>query len=62
MGYRLVALDIDGTIRSPCHPLSDRTKEVLARVEEAGAYVTLATGRIFRGAVESTRGLDLRSP
>ena len=62
MGYRLVALDIDGTIRSPGYPLSQRTKDVLSRVEEAGAYVTLATGRMFRGAVESTRGLELRSP
>lgn len=62
MGYRLVALDIDGTIRSPGYPLSQRTKDALARVEEAGAYVTLATGRMFRGAVESTQGLELRSP
>ena len=62
MGYRLVALDIDGTIRSPDYPLSDRTRKALSRVMDAGAYVTIATGRMFRSAVEITKGLDLRSP
>ena len=62
MGYRLVALDIDGTIRSPDYPLSDRTQKTLSRVTDAGAYVTLATGRMFEAAVETTKGLDLRSP
>ena len=62
MGYRLVALDIDGTIRSPDYPLSDRTRKTLSKVTEAGAYVTLATGRMFRSAVETTKDLDLRTP
>ena len=62
MGYRLVALDIDGTIRSPDYPLSNRTQQTLLRVADAGAYVTLATGRMFKAAVESTKGLELRSP
>ena len=62
MSYRLIALDIDGTIRSPDYPLSERTKQTLARVTETGAHVTLATGRMFRAALDSTRGLALRSP
>ncbi|MCH8206662.1 MAG: HAD family phosphatase [Chloroflexi bacterium] len=62
MSYRLVALDIDGTIRSPEYPLSDRTRKTLSLVMDAGAYVTIATGRMFRSAVEATKDLDLRSP
>ena len=62
MGYKLVALDIDGTIRSPDYPLSARTRSTIARVMEAGAIVTLATGRNFRSAVRSTDGLNITSP
>ena len=62
MGYRLVALDIDGTIRSDEHPLSGRTREAIARVMDAGALVTLATGRTFRSAVPFSAELGLTSP
>ena len=62
MGYRLIALDIDGTIRSNEYPLSDRTREAIARVMEAGAVVTLATGRMFQSAVRATAELNIRSP
>ena len=62
MGYRLVALDIDGTIRSTEHPLSSRTRRTIARVMDAGVVVTLATGRMFQPAVQSTSELNIRSP
>ena len=62
MGYRLVALDIDGTIRSAEHPLSDRTRRTIARVMDAGVVVTLATGRMFQSAVQSTFELNIKSP
>lgn len=62
MGYRLIALDIDGTIRSNEYPLSDRTRQAIARVMEAGAVVTLATGRMFHSAVRATAELNIRSP
>lgn len=62
MAFRLVALDIDGTIREPDHPISERTRLALLAVREAGATVTIATGRSFRSAVQATRELDLDSP
>lgn len=62
MGYRLIALDIDGTIRSQEHPLSERTRRAIARAKEAGAHVTLATGRMFRSAVRSCADLGLTCP
>ena len=62
MGYKLVALDIDGTIRNNDYPLSDRTRRVIARVIEAGATVTLATGRSFRSALKPSAELNLTSP
>ena len=62
MSFRLVALDIDGTIRSNEYPLSEQTRETIARVKEAGAIVTLATGRMFESAARASADLGLRSP
>jgi len=62
MGYRLIALDIDGTIRSVDHTLTDRTSRAMDMVREAGAIVTVATGRMFKSAVASTADLGLTSP
>jgi len=62
MAFKLVALDIDGTIRGPEHPITERTRRTLLAVREAGAVVTIATGRSFRSAVQATKELDLDSP
>ena len=62
MGFRLVALDIDGTIRSQEHGISDRTRAAIEAVGRAGAVITVATGRMFRSALASTEGLNLTSP
>ena len=62
MTFKLIALDIDGTIRGPDREISDRTRRVIDRVIEAGAVVTVATGRMFESARMSTAALDLRSP
>lgn len=42
---RLVASDLDGTLVRSDLSVSDRTREVLARVEEAGALFVMVTGR-----------------
>ncbi len=62
MGFRLVALDIDGTIRSQEHGISDRTRAAIEAVGRAGAVITVATGRMFHSALASTEGLGLTSP
>ena len=62
MAYRLIALDIDGTIRSQEYPLSDRTRQTIARVMEAGVAVTVATGRMFQSARRASSELDISSP
>ena len=45
MTPRLVATDLDGTIVRSDGSISDRTRETLARVEQAGAVLVLVTGR-----------------
>ncbi len=62
MRYKLIALDIDGTIRSNDYPLSARTCRALLAAREAGAIVTIATGRMYLSAMAVTAELNLRSP
>ncbi len=62
MGYKLIALDIDGTIRSAEYPLSPRTRRAIGQVRANGVHVTLATGRMFESAVVSSSELNIDTP
>ena len=62
MGYRLIALDIDGTLRDADAPVSERTRRAVDRVRSAGAAVTLATGRIYEDALPSAAELRIDNP
>ncbi len=64
MTYRLLAFDIDGTIhdRQTDTPLTERTKQAVARVMETGAGVTLATGRTYESALMFSRNLGITLP
>ncbi len=43
--YRLLALDIDGTLVNSEHALTDQTRAAVLRAKQAGMEVVLATGR-----------------
>ena len=62
MKYKLIVLDIDGTIRSNDHPLSDSTRRAVEDARNAGAIVTIATGRMFPSALRAAAELNLTSP
>ena len=60
--FRLIALDVDGTIRDRERQISSRTRNAIDRVRESGAYVTLATGRTFLSALNASTDLGLTCP
>ena len=62
MPYKLIALDIDGTIGGVGRPTSERARNAIRRVRRAGAAVTLATGRTRRSALPVSRELDIETP
>ena len=62
MGYKLIALDVDGTIRSADSPIAERTRRAVDTARDAGAIVTLATGRAFRSATVNCAALDIDVP
>ena len=50
MKYKLFAMDIDDTLLPRGGVISERNKDAIRRAEEAGIYVTIATGRGFHGS------------
>jgi Cof subfamily protein (haloacid dehalogenase superfamily) len=45
VNYRLIALDVDGTLLNDRYELTERTKRTVRDVHEAGATIVLCTGR-----------------
>jgi Cof subfamily protein (haloacid dehalogenase superfamily) len=62
MRYRLLALDIDGTLLDPAGELSGRAREAVARALRAGLRVVLCTGRRFRSTRPIAQELGLEGP
>ena len=62
MPYKLIALDIDGTIRDREQPVSQRTIEAVQRARTVGAVVTVVTGRMFQSALKAVGDLELSTP
>lgn len=62
MSYKLIALDIDGTIRDREQPVSARTIEAVQQTRTMGTVVTVVTGRMFQSALQAVGDLELLTP
>ena len=62
MPYKLIALDIDGTIGGVGRRTSARARRAVRRAMDAGAAVTLATGRTYLSALPVARELGIETP
>ena len=60
--YRLLALDLDGTVLGKDVRVTDPVRAAVAAAQARDVYVTLATGRMFRSALPFARQLGLRAP
>jgi Cof subfamily protein (haloacid dehalogenase superfamily) len=60
--YRLLALDLDGTVIGKDLRVTEPVRAAVAAAQASGVYVTLATGRVFRSALPFARQLGLRDP
>ncbi|WP_117235422.1 sugar-phosphatase [Vibrio maerlii] len=47
--YKLLALDMDGTLLGSDHQISDENKQAIQRAKEQGVTVVLASGRPLKG-------------
>ena len=62
MKYKLVALDIDGTITGPDRLVAERLRSAIEHAQQQGALVTIATGRMLRSARHFAGELGLEGP
>jgi len=53
--YRLLALDLDGTLLRADGKVDDRDKAAIAELQKAGVTVTIVTGRLWSGSLEAAR-------
>ncbi len=62
MIYRLLALNIDGTLLQSNGKLHKSTKDAIEYVQQKGIYVTLVTSRSFPSARKVARALKIKLP
>lgn len=62
MAYRLLALDVDGTLLDPEGVLRPAVAQAVAAAQARGLRVTLCTGRRFRTALPIAQTLHLQEP
>jgi 5-amino-6-(5-phospho-D-ribitylamino)uracil phosphatase len=60
--YRLLALDIDGTIVNSRHELGPRTQDAILRAKAAGVEIVLATGRRYSRVLPLVESLQIAVP
>lgn len=60
--YRMVALDLDGTLLNSQHELSEGTKACLRRLDQQGFIVAIATGRGITTVYDTVKSLHLPKP
>lgn len=59
MNYKVIVLDLDGTLTNKDKVITPRTKEALMRAQEAGKIVVLASGRPTAGIEPLAKELEL---
>ncbi len=60
--YKLLVLDLDGTLIGLDLTISDKTKDAIAQLMSRGIIVTIATGRMFQSARPFARELNIDVP
>lgn len=59
MKYKLIALDLDGTLKTSNNQISPRTKEALMKAQEMGVKLVLSSGRPTPGLYKDMKELEL---
>ena len=62
MAYRLIAVDLDGTLLNSAGRLSQRTADVLRKLVRNGVVIAPATARWYQAAIQPFAPLGLSTP
>lgn len=62
MSYKLICIDIDGTLLNRHHQVTNRTKKILLKAHELGIHIVISTGRMYTDAEYYSNLIGVRSP
>lgn len=62
MAYKLVCVDVDGTLLSSKHAITRRTKDVLLAAHKRGVHIVVSTGRMYTDAEYYSNLIGVKSP
>lgn len=62
MTYKLIAIDLDGTLLRNNHDISEYSKEILKQLDKKGLKIVIATGRSYSSARHKILDLTLNQP
>lgn len=62
MKYKLLCIDIDGTLLNSEHQVTARTMEAVKRAQAVGVNIAISTGRIYSDAEYYARLVGARAP
>jgi len=62
MKYKLIAIDLDGTLLQDDDTISERNARVLKRLSDAGVHVVLCSGRTEKAMMRYYEQLNLNTP
>lgn len=60
MSYKIIAMDLDGTLTNSDKIITPKTKEILMEAQKQGIKVVLASGRPNRGIYKLEKELELK--
>lgn len=62
MGYKMICIDMDGTLLGKGRKISKENKEVIEKVHKKGIEIVVTTGRIYNNAAYYSHLLGVDSP
>lgn len=62
MGYKLICIDVDGTLFGEDKFISEENKKAIESAYKKGIEVVISTGRIYVNAVQIANRLNVKSP
>lgn len=62
MAYKLVCIDVDGTLLNSKHKITERTKDVILKAHRLGVHIVISTGRMYTDAEYYSNLIGVKSP
>lgn len=62
MAYKLICVDVDGTLLTSRHKITERTKKVLLQAHKQNIHIVVSTGRMYTDAEFFSNLIGVKSP